>query len=236
MASILDEIEYEDLTGISLAESQLGRFNAILAVAVAQLEELLGWPLSPNSWDDQYAEIGKSKSNLSCPNADAELDPPDVPIGTTRLFTLYPGEPYMAIDPATEIHSVKWIRGNITCIDYDESAYIPKYGNGNPSTVRWIGIRKLMCDCIRMKEPREFAVDADWAYQDEDGEPDLPIELKAVLVDMIKEELDPRSDIKSESVVSHSYTKFDRVLAEDKHANTIKKFAGPHGTASRRLA
>lgn len=230
--SFLDELEYENLTGNDLDESQEDRYHAIVEAAVVQLEELLGWPLVPDSWDNQYIEIGKSKSNLSCPDVDDDLDPPDEVVNAYRIFTLQVGDPWLAIDPATEIHSVKYIRGNVTCKEYELDEYVPKYTNGSPSVIKYLGIRKLMCDCVRIREPREFAVDADWAYEDAET---FPITLKKVLAEMVADEMDPKKDVRSESVVSHSYTKFDHVSVQDKHIAVLRRYAGPHGLVSRRL-
>lgn len=233
---ILDKLAYEALTGECLDDSQTPRFNMVSEYVQAKLEEMLGWPLNPEDWANQYVEIGKSKSNLSCPDVDDDLDPPDAVIGAYRFFTLQVGDPWLAIDPATEIHAVKYIRGEVTCKEYDTDEYVPKYGNGSPSTVRFIGIRKLMCDCVRIREPRSFAVDADWAYANtDDGESTLPMELKKVLADMIGEEMNPKKDIKSESVVSHSYTKYDKTSVIEQSMQTIQRYAGPHGLATRRL-
>jgi hypothetical protein len=227
---ILDQLEFTNLTGVEVSSDLEDRYHYTVELAIKHLEQLLGWPLVPEDWDNQYLEIGKSRVESSCPDADDEnLDAPDAVIGSYRYFTLVRGDVFLAIDPATEIHKVKFVKNGVTCKDYEPKDYQLKYMNGNPQIIKFIGITKYMCSCVNIKEDRQFAIDADWAFED------IPVELKKVLADMIADELDPKKDIKSESVVSHSYTKFDREPAVARNMDTIKRYAGPNGTATRRL-
>ncbi len=237
--SVLDQLEFEALTGMKLDDDQSDRYHSVASVAVAEMESLLGWPLIPDDWENQYLEIGKSTDDSSCPAVDAdgfadedpdeELDAPDAVVGKYRLFTLKKGDPFLFIDPATAIHAVKFIQDGVTRKSYESDEYIVRTQNGNPSVIRYLGIKKLMCACVRILADRQFAVDADWAYET------IPTELKKILADTIAGELDPKSDIKSESVISHSYTKFDRSAEKEKQLVIIRKYAGPHGSVTRSL-
>lgn len=231
--TIIDQLDFQALTGYELDDTQASRFDTIAEAVIAELEMLLGWPLDPDSWDNQYIEIGKSQIEGFCPDADsdAELDSPDAVVGSYRLYTFDQAtDVYLPIDPATAIHAVKMVENNITCKTYEAREYLFKTMNGAPQIIKYIGIKKLMCiSCARVKGPRTFAIDADWAYEE------LPADLKKVLADMIAYQMDEKSDVKSESVVSHSYSKFDRGTPLQIHARTLQRYAGPHGTATRRL-
>lgn len=230
--TILERLEFETLTGFTLDSETDARFNIMADVAIAELEQLLGWPLDPDSWDNQYIEIGKSRDEFSCPDIDSEdLEAPDTVIGKYRIYTARKGDVYLNIDPALAIHAVKIVRNGVTCKTYDVDDYRVKYDNGNPQIIRYIELWSpiTLCGCLVMDDRMEVAIDADWAYEE------VPIELKKMLSAMMLLGIDSKSDVKSESVVSHSYTKFDKKDISTVYERSLRKYAGPKGTAKRKL-
>jgi len=79
----------------------------------------------------------------------------------------------------------------------------------------------------------QLAVDADWFYED-----CIPDDLQMIWADMIKAELDPATDIRSETLGTHSYTKFDKsqLMGEQIKNSVLNKYTGPNGSLYRVIA
>lgn len=243
----MDQPTFTQLTGITLSSSQSARFDSVAELASETLEEMLGWPLDPCDWDDQYLEIGKTKDEWwNCPDVDtSDLDPADEVQGATRLFTWNPDEPYLFIDPATEIYAVKLVKDGITYRTFDTDDYSLRLQNGRETYGRYI----QFCDSFwRWWSPvwsrpavvsllgsgrradgdyLQVAIDADWAFDD------VPTTLLKVQADMMAYDFDLKRDVKSESILSHSYTRNVRQNPEVQYARTVAKYVGPRGTAHR---
>lgn len=231
--SIIEPLEFEALTGFPVTTENADRFEILSDAAVSELEQLLGWPLNPETWDNQYIEIGKSRNEWSCPSADSDdLDDPDEVEGKYRLFTAHVGDTYLAIDPAEEIHAVKVVQNGVTCKHYEDDEFKPKIINGAVQTVKYIELGKPfgVCGCDVVDDLLHIAVDADWAYSE-----GIPFDLKKVLAAIILEGMDVKRDVKSESVISHSYTKFDRSDYRKTYQTTLQRYAGPNGIVKRRI-
>ena len=84
----------------------------------------------------------------------------------------------------------------------------------------------------------QLAVDADWEFPDAESETTIPNDLLYVWADMVTFYSDQRRDVKSESILTHSYTKFDnktngeQTTPEMLAANraVLQRYAGPRGT------
>jgi hypothetical protein len=238
----VDQSDFTKLTGLSLSSSQSTRFDSVEELASETLEELLGWPLDPNDWKNQYLEIGKTKDESDCLSADtSDLDDPDEVVGATRLYRWNPVEPYLFIDPATTIHAIKLVRDGITYKTFDPKDYSLKLENGRITYGRYIRMGRPLLSWMLALWPKPFlvyehsgdddyaqiAIDADWAFED------LPSPLLKVEADLIAYELDLKRDIKSETFLSHSYSRNARPDPVDAHMPTLAKYVGPNGTAVR---
>lgn len=237
----MDQNTYSSLTGLQLTKSQAARLGIVSELAKAVLEEMLGWPLDPADWENQYDEFGKSKNEYSCFSIDRDnLDEPDEVEGSYRLYPFDPKNLFHLIDPAITVHKVKIVNGDVTCHTFDpEQDYNLSGKNGNPRFNRWIRLRKMWWGChCGYFEPHGLmmAVDADWAFPQSEEDTcvkSLPVVLQKVWAELIQGELDLKKDIKSESITSHSYTKFDRQTIEQKYGKLLQDYVGPLGTLKR---
>lgn len=241
----MEQSTFTNLTGITLSSSQQSRFTSVSDLAAERLEELLGWPLDPCDWDDQYIEIGKTRSEWwSYPDVDtSDLDAPDEVEGATRLYTWNPNDPYLFIDPAVTIHAVKVVKNGVTYKTFDPNDYSLRLVNGRETFGKYIQFSDALCGWwgpIWDRDPIvsllasqrradgdyvQIAVDADWAFDE------LPGALKDAWAGFVNYRFDLKRDVKSESMLSHSYTKATHVDPEVTYASVLKKYVGPKGTA-----
>lgn len=245
----MDQSTFTQLTGITPSASQSTRFDSVAQLSGEALEELLGWPLDPTSWGNQYLEIGKVKDEWwSCPDVDiSDLDPPDAVIGATRLYDWNVNDTYLHIDPATAIHAVKIVRDGITYRTFDTARYSLNLENGTTPYGRYIQLHNELRMWMLALWPRPYlfygdtqasanvqvAIDADWAFADDDDENStLPTKLQKTWADLVYYELDVnKRDLKSETMLSHSYSRNAHADPTVANAATIAKYVGPHGTA-----
>lgn len=231
--------EFQTLTGITVASGDQTRYTAEIARARRKLETLLGYTLDPNQrLTNYYDELGKTTSDYSCPIVDTdELDPPDAVIHGYRLFNYRTDDPYLAVDPYLTLNKVKlvYIRpggipNGVTVKTFDDdyvsSQYLTtwsKYLHEYPRYwYRWA--------CAHSHRLL-LAVDADWAFAT------IPDELNDVWADMVTYYANDSRDLKSESILTHSYTKFDREFPEftSNSLTVISKYAGSNGTAYKEI-
>lgn len=229
----MDQSTFIQLTGYE--ECGADRLDSALLLAQAELETLLGWPLDPADWENQYTEIGISQDG-SCDPDQENLALPDEVIGSYRIYRWRESDRFLAIDPATAVHAVKLIKNGITCKVFDSKEYSPVWKNGSTPYFKYLDLCRdciLACYCALCDEGcYQLAVDADWAFADEEASV-LPLELQNVLAQIALHNLDPKKDIKSESITSHSYTKYDNIAPTTKYSSIITKYAGPNGLAKR---
>lgn len=241
----MDQSTFTNLTGITLSSSQSTRFDSVAELAGDRLEEMLGWPLDPSNWDDQYLEIGKTKDEWwDCLSIDtSNLDAPDAVIGATRLYTWNPAEAYLFIDPAVKIHAVKLVRNGVTYRTFEPSKYSLRMMNGRETYGKYLQfghelhawilelwprpqIATLLASQRRADGDRvQVAIDADWAFDE------LPATLNEVWAEFINYKLDLKRDVKSESFTSHSYSRNAHPDPAVVYAASIAKYVGPKGTA-----
>lgn len=238
----MDQPTFKQLTGIELDCDQAERFTNVVSLSKLQLEGMLGWPLDPEDFENQYEEEGKIRSSVLCLCNEEEenLDSPDDVVGRYRVYKYFSTDTFIKIDPALEIHAVKLVKGNITYRTFETDEYFPVWKNGNPKFCTSLQIRKeCLTPCNWLYAcPGEYmiAVDAEWAFPNtEDEEPltTLPLELQKVWADMVANEFEEKKDIKSESITSHSYTKFEPKTIYEIYKAVFDKYAGPTGTVRR---
>ncbi len=227
--------EYQTLTGITVSASDQTRVTAELARSRRKLETLLGYTLDPNQrLTNYYVELGKTDSDYACPIVDIdELEPPEAVISAYRLFPYSPEDVFLSVDPFITLHAVKLVYlrqgaspNGVTVKTFDED-YITlqkfntwgKYLYEFPRYwYRWA--------CIHSHQLM-LAVDADWGFAT------VPTELSEVLADFATYYADDNRDLKSESILTHSYTRGAKTDPGTVSGNKaiVSKYAGPNGTA-----
>lgn len=249
----MDQDTFTNLTGLTVATSQEGRFNHLLTSSGEDLEEVLGYPLDPTDWEDQYEEIGKTANASWNGDLDALAEPDEVE-GSTRLYRWNRYDPNLFIDPATHLHSIKLVRmdsygsddGNgVTFQTLDPKGYTLLMKNGRDGA--WGKYVRMTDDVLEWRrdllwfqwpslwsgdegdEYVQVAVDADWAFEE------LPSKLLQVQADMIAYSIDDKRDIKSESMLGHSYTRDTRKDPMQQHASVLSQYAGPNGSVGNEL-
>jgi hypothetical protein len=238
----VDQSTFTNLTGVTLSSSQSARFETVAEFTDEMIAELLGWPLDPNDWQNQYTEIGKLPDDWTSPDFTEEnLLPPDTVQGKTRLYRWEEYDKYLFIDPAVKIYAVKLVKDGITFRTFKSKHYRVDFVNGSPSYARYIELHRswipghfwsiLWAQLPDLPFERrrnvQVAIDADWGFSD------LPTSIERVWAEQIAYEMDLKRDIKSESMLSHSYSKAARDTPVMKYASTLAKYVGPNGTAMR---
>lgn len=241
--------EYQDLTGITVAESDTNRVNAAIRKSEVRLGGLLGYSLSKQQ---KWTELGKVRYNgltpfPSLPVSDEVIDnlsPADDQTGDIQLFNLDSLDTHIRINPAKEVYRAKIVlpvnrNEFITVYDLENATpylneaslvvAISRYYNWFTWTwwnsLLWPDRNKLM-----------IAVDADYVNVcDAKRYPDLAY----LLSDMVTYYSDPNyslmGNIRSESIDSHSYTRASTGSNPDSAApegqltskRIIEKYAGP---------
>jgi len=243
----MDQSTFYGLTGIPLTPQQQAIFGSIAQMAGEQLSEALGWPLNPQDWDNQYTELGKLPEPESWDfdwdwDIDLDnLDPPDEVVGQLRQYRWDEDDRYLSIDPAVKINAVKLAWNNVTVLTLNPQHYRFQWVNGPQGYGKYIEKRPwtlltkwLLFLWAPMPELMfgmehqfvQLVVDADWGFAN-----GLPIMLQRAWAEQIAYELDLKRDIKSETMLGHSYSKDARVAPVVKYASTLQKYAGPNSTA-----
>lgn len=228
---------YQELTGITVSEADTPLVTAQLRRTRKILEGLLGYSLNTKiAKKNLYIERGKTDNDCSCPNVEPEtLEDPDEVEYAYRLFPYNHVDKYLHVDPFTALHSVKLVRDDVTYKTFDDDDLRASYGSG---WSKYIENCKKLCACMVECDCVQLAVDAQWLdlckYD----------EVMYIWADMVTYYADCKRDIKSESIGSHSYTRFAdaeagregrRLGPEDQAFNVsiLKKYAGPHGTLTK---
>ena len=241
--------EYENLTGITVADSEKNRVKAVIRRSEARLGSLLGYSLSkPKYW----TELGKVGYDgliplPSLPVSDKVKDslrPSDTPIGKIQIFNLDELDTHIRINPAREVYRAKVVMP----VSEDEFITVYELNNGTP----YLNTAGLVVAITRYSEwytwawwnsllwgdkaSLMLAVEADYVdvcdaskYED----------LSYLLTDMVSYYADPSyslmGNIRSESIDSHSYSRASTGTTPDSSApegqpaakRIIEKYAGP---------
>ena len=225
--------EYEILTGTTVPLSKETLVEAQIARTQAILESLLGYSLDPSTASlNEYTELGISPTDCPCETPDT-LNPAEPVLFAYRLFPYNKDDTILSIDPALSINSVKLVRNGVTFLTIDDYHAISKNGY-----IKFLEQNYCWCTCCNDCEGVQLAVDAVWLGAEVDYNiPSLPADLQGVWADMITHYSDPKAKegIKSETLGSHSYTRFDNGKPEENLINQsiIKKYSGPNGLWAR---
>lgn len=222
--------DYEMLLGIE--SSNDARTIAALGQAQSTIEALLGFTLDTELVADNfYTEIGKTTSECSCPvSSHDNLNPPDAVQYAYRLFPYNKKDTYLSIDPCTEIHAIKLVNNGVTCRTLDINDYnAHSYGG----LIKYIEQCHRFCLCKKYCVCTQLAVDAEWVWQDEGS---IPTDLMYVWAELAQMYSNDRRDIKSETLGTHRYEKFDDASVNgilSRNMAVLSKYAGPNGTSAR---
>lgn len=140
----------------------------------------------------------------------------------TRVYDYHHNDKYIHIDPAEDITEIKLIRDDEVIYTLDEEEYRlhEKY-----DFIKYIEICSL---CYTpCKSCTQLSVTGTWKFDE------LPQDLLYVWADMITYYADHKNNIKSETLGTHSYTKYDMKTPQEQKENHIilMKYAGPNGSA-----
>lgn len=240
----MDLSKYEELTGRSISTGKTAFMTAQLKRAQSMLETLLGYTLSPeNVATNFYNELGKTTSECACPSVDTEdLTDPDDVVGAYRLYDYNHLDQFFHVDPFSKINKVKLVY--VKQGDGDNGVTIKTFSDGEIKVrIGRDGIGKYiehcqdcLCVCSCDYNCVQLAVDAEWLWgvDGDDEAIEMPVELQYVLTDMVTWYGDPKLNVKSESITTHSYTRFDNTPPEQEPMNlsVIKRYAGPHGSVT----
>lgn len=229
--------EYQTLTGTTVSSANTAKVTAQIARTQSMLETLLGFTLtSEDVTTNLYNELGKSARDCFCPSVDLEdLQDPDPVVGAYRLYRYNDLDKYFHVDPFTRVHKVKLVYikegtgdNGITIKTFDTDEIRVQYGREGFAKFLEHCINCLCaCDC---QDCVQLAVDADWLWTDT-----IPTDLQYVWADMITFYSDTKAqNIKSESIDTHSYTRFDDKPPELEPHNlaVLRKYAGPYGSVA----
>ena len=223
--------EYETLTGITVPVASQARVTAQIARTQAILESILGYSLDPAiASDNQYDELGISTTDCPC-ETPTDLNPAEPVQFAYRLFPYNTKDSILSIDPALSINQVKLVRNGITFKTIDDWHGISKNG-----FIKYLQQIECWCSCCQDCEAVQLAVDAVWIGAEVDyNDVVLPADLQGVWADMITYYSCPKTNIKSETLGSHSYTRFADEKPETVLFNQsiIKKYVGPNGLWAR---
>lgn len=234
--------QYIVLSGRNVPTSGHRLLDAQIRRARTHLESLLGFTLEPEKVNTNfYNELGKTKRECACSNVTGEtLNDPDEVFGAYRLYSYNPLDEYLHVDPFYTVHKVKLVRDNVTIRDIDP--FVPIYKEDWGKYVELCQDCLCFCNCV---DCLQLAVDADWCFPDlSDGTvgdssvgsvTGLPEDLLYVWIDYVDFYVDSKSNIRSESVGAHSYTKFDNLSPKERPENRqiLAKYAGPKGNLAK---
>ena len=233
--------KYQELTGITVDASDIVRTKAQINKTRIILESLLGYSLKKtNASQNQYEELGKATTDcifrgLITDIDDLELSAPDAVVGSYRLYPYNKSDIYLKIDPFTQINKVKLVflkqgpkPNGITHKTFPNSQIRVSMNGGISKYIERCPTCYCYCECTGCMQ---LAVDANWL-----NEECLPEDLNYLWAEMVSYYTDEKSDIKSETLATHSYTKFAQRIPEELPANIsiITKYAGPNGSVSQK--
>lgn len=229
----MDIERFEEITGTTVSSSQQTRYTALINKTRRILESMLGYTLDPAHADDnQYIELGKTATECPSPHSVDlnSLVAPDAVQGAYRLYKYYPKHINIVLDPATAVYKIKLVNGNVTYKTLESHEYRVNKINGIITSVElipscWDTCTLCLCDSLQL------AIDAEYLWQ---NSVDIPEDLLSVWADMVTYHFG-KNNIKSETLGTHSYTKFSDTKAEDEiyNKNILQKYVGPNGSLYR---
>lgn len=230
----MDLDKYQELTGVTVSSSEEALITSQIRRTRSMLETMLGFTLDPAKVNKNlYNELGKTQLECACPlpaNADL-LDPDDV-VNAYRMFRYNDLDKYFHVDPFLRVHSVKLVyveqgedSDGVTIKTFLTDEVRLSIGrDGIGKYIEHCRTCRCICSCTHCVQ---IAVDADWLNAS-----CLTDDLLYVWTDMVTYYADCKRNIKSESIDTHSYTKFEKLVPETEPTNLaiIKRYAGPYGS------
>lgn len=229
--------KYEELTGKTVSDSKRASLMYSLRKTQKILESMLGYTLDSTLYDtNYYTETGKTSDEFPHPDDQLTLTAADPVIGAYRLYNFNYKDAFYIIDPASEIHAVKIVRDGITYATLETDEYAPVFDRGITKALQQNyfifddGYEPWFFQHYKDNQHGfQLAVDATWLWDDVEN---MPEDLLYVWVEMADYYTDKNRDIKSQTLGSHSYTRFDNTAPQMKPENmqVIKRYAGAYGT------
>lgn len=210
--------KYTELTGFSINTNNQARIYAAIEKVQYILEDLLGYTLNEDERTTNYI-------------------PSLTPTTAYRLFPVRFNDVNHHIDPATAITTIKLMKNGAVEDTIESTEYTAindrgfyKYFVINQALTLnrvWYPFKKII---VCADDYYEWGVDAIWCHAT-----DLPNSLMSVFADMVTFYARTNKEIKSETLGSHSYTKFDQKAPEEIEMNRkiITRFAGPKGSINK---
>lgn len=183
-------------------------------------ETLTGKTVSTAQEDLYEAMIAKTKTMLEN-LLGYSLSSPVAP--STRYFQYNSSDKYLTFDPFETITSIQLVKDTETIYTFTEDDYRIHVTNGITKSIQPCNLCLLRGCCI---DCSQLEVVADWEWDT------IPTDLQYLWVDMITFETDPKSNIKSQTLGTHSYTLADTNAPQFKKENQviIGKYAGGNGS------
>lgn len=234
----MDLKKYKELTGAKVSTSNEARVLATIRRTKATLETMLGFTLNPKNL---YTEAGKTPVEGVFPTAGIDLLPPDEEVGTYKLFPFNETDKFFHVDPFTNVYKAKLVvpglDGEFTTVkDFDR--VIAQYGrDGIGKYIErqfewfnwawWANWRELYFSQYPT-QGLQLAVEADWIDC-------YPQDIEYLWADMVEHYASNTSNLKSESVDGHSWSKADTTPPEEQLVNKqiLMRYAGPFGSINR---
>lgn len=231
--------QYQTLTGVTVATADQSKVTATITRTQKMLETLLGFSLDlSEDKTNLYNELGKTQQMCFCPSVDLEnLQDPDAVVGAYRLYKYNELDKYFHVDPFSRLNKVKLVfikegtgANGVTLKTFDFDEVRVNYGRD--------GLAKYIEHCINClckcncQDCVQLAVDAEWLWTSYDT---LPDDLNYLWADMVTfYSDDKKTEIRSESIDTHSYTRFDKTPPEQEPLNVaiLKRYAGPYGSVA----
>lgn len=232
MASMNIE-QYQDLTGLTIPTARQNVVNSQLERTQRILETMLGFTLNTTLVNEnQYTETGQTTTECPCPSTVdfTALDDPDAVVTAYRMYDYNIKDLFLFIDPVSAVNAVKLVKDGVTFRTLETTDYRLNYKQG---IVKYLEQIECWCSCSNCCcAQMQLAVDADWLWDGSDDYP-IPNDLLQVWADMVTYYSDPRRGVKSQTLGTHSYSKFadTKPETEEQNLNVIKKYAGPNGSA-----
>jgi hypothetical protein len=223
--------EYKSITGLTVATADETRVTAQITRVQRILEDILGYTLTAASVNtNQYVEIGKTADECPCPDVDMDtLKAPDAVVKAYRLFNYNRKDKMISIDPNSKVHKVKLVKDGVTFKTFETDEYRLHYKHNFIKYIEECD-NCCWCSCVYDCYCTQLAIDADWLWT-----ATLPNDLLQVFADMVTYYADLQNNIKSETLGSHSYTKFDKSLPQMESYNwkILQKYIGANGSGRR---
>lgn len=233
--------KYQEISGITVDDSDVASINASINRSRITLETMLGYTLKKSKAGiNQYEEKGKTTADCIFTGTIFDLDnlqlsDPDPVQGSYRLFSYNKSDQYFKVDPFTKLHAVKlvFIRAGdepngITHKTFSDSRMRVQKGMAGIS--KYIErCKECLCVC-KCNDCVQLAVDAEWL-----NEECVPEDLLYIWADIVGYYSDPKRFITAETLATHSY-KQDVAPAPETIAENlaiIQKYAGPYGSVSK---